>query len=94
MSAKRFAEWQAYYQVEPFGPPAGYWQAGLIASTLANVHRTKKSQKALTPEDFMPRAMTQGADGEPDDQVDVGAQALQVFQAIAEQQRASGQGAA
>lgn len=91
MSAKRFAEWQAYYQLEPFGPPAGYWQAGLIASTLANVNRTKKSQKAMTPEDFMPRGMTQAENDEP---VDVGAQALQVFQAIAEQQRASGQGAA
>jgi len=94
MSAKRFAEWQAYYQVEPFGPPAGYWQAGLIASTLANVNRTKKSQKALTPEDFMPRTMTQAGNEEPGEPVDVGAQALHVFQAIAEQQRASGQGAA
>lgn len=91
MSAKRFVEWQAYYQLEPFGPPPEYWQAGLIASTVANVQRTKKSQKAFTPEDFMPRAMTQAENDEP---ADVGTQALQVFQAIAAQQQESGQGAA
>jgi hypothetical protein len=89
MSAKQFVEWQAYYQVEPFGPPSGYWQAGLIASTLANVNRTKKRQKALTPEDFMPRTLVQG---EADEPVDVGAQTVQAFQMMAEQQKASGRG--
>ena len=57
MSARRFAEWQAYCAIEPFGPPAAFWQAGLIASMLANVNRTKKSQKAFAAEDFMPSTM-------------------------------------
>lgn len=59
-------EWLAYYQLEPFGPPAGYWQAGLIASTLANVNRTKNTQKAFISEDFMPRTMTAQDEREQD----------------------------
>lgn len=56
MSARTFAEWQAYCALEPFGPEAEYWRAGLIASILANVHR-KKNQKPFTPEDFMPTTL-------------------------------------
>lgn len=56
MSARTFAEWQAYCAVEPFGPPAEFWRAGVIAATLANVHR-KKGQQPFKPEDFMPKGM-------------------------------------
>jgi hypothetical protein len=80
MSGRQFAEWMAYAQLEPFGSPAQFWQAGLIASVLANVNRTKKDQKAFKPEDFMPRSMVE----EPEERNDVGAKILQTFQALAD----------
>jgi hypothetical protein len=58
MSARTFAEWQAYCSLEPFGPPAEFWRAGLLASILANVHR-KKNQAPFKPEDFMPKGLQQ-----------------------------------
>lgn len=79
MSAREFAEWQAYCTLEPFGPMADYWQAGLVSSVIANVNRTKKSQKAFTPEDFMPQSMT---DTQPDQQ-DVEQAAVECFQSLA-----------
>lgn len=54
VTAEELQEWEAYSQLEPFGPPAEFWQAGIIASTLANLHR-KKGKKPFKPEDFMPR---------------------------------------
>lgn len=56
MSARTFAEWQAYCSLEPFGPQADYWRAGVIAAMIANVNR-KKNQPAFKPEDFMPNGM-------------------------------------
>lgn len=83
MSARQFVEWQAYCAVEPFGPQAEYWRAGLIASVIANVNRTKKSQKAFTPEDFMPQMMTT----QPDDpQQDVSAAVVETFHSLAAMQ--------
>ena len=67
MSAHQWAEWQAFLALEPSGPPAEFWRAGMIASTIANVNRTKKSQKVLMPDDFMPRSF-QPERVEPDDQ--------------------------
>lgn len=58
MSARTLAEWQAYAAVEPFGPPAAWWRAGLLAATLANVHRDPKRKR--TPyrvEEFLPELM-------------------------------------
>lgn len=58
MSARTFAEWQAFYTLEQFGSQADFWQAGLIASMIANVYR-KKNQKPFTPYDFMPKGMVE-----------------------------------
>lgn len=58
MSARTFAEWQAYYSIQPFGPRAEYWRAALITSMIANVNR-KKGQKPFVPEDFMPKLMVE-----------------------------------
>lgn len=58
MPARLLKEWQAYNQLEPFGPPAAFWRTGLVASQQANLNRTKKTQKAYGPEDFMPSTMT------------------------------------
>lgn len=43
----------AYADVEPFGPDADAWRAGIIASTIANVNR-KKGSRPFSPQDFMP----------------------------------------
>ncbi len=54
-------EWIAYYELDPWGGPRGDLQAGIIASTMANIHRGRKAP--LRPRDFMPqfgrRAQTQ-----------------------------------
>lgn len=88
MSARRFAEWKAYCQIEPFGPPAAFWQAGMQASVLANVNRTKPSQKAFQPADFMPAALTEQP--QPDDPSAAGEKIAKVFQDLAELHRAQG----
>lgn len=51
--SRQFAEWQAYYQLEPWGEERADLRAGIIASTIANVNRGK-GQRAFTPSDFMP----------------------------------------
>jgi len=55
LSAKEFSEWIEFYNLEPFGWEADCYIAGIIASTIANVHRdTKKRQKPYDPLDFVP----------------------------------------
>ncbi|MDP2381239.1 MAG: hypothetical protein Q8N00_00385 [Nitrospirota bacterium] len=88
LSARKLREWQAYAELEPFGPPAGFWRAGLIASVVANVNRTKKSQQAFSAEDFMPRTMV--TEAEKDDAPDVGASVLRAFQDLATLQQSKG----
>lgn len=58
MSARTFAEWQAYSTIEPFGPQAEFWRAGMIACMIANVNR-KKNQQPFKPEDFMPKGLVE-----------------------------------
>lgn len=52
MSSAEFLEWMVYYGLEPFGELRGDLRAGVIASTIANVHRDKKS-KSFKPSDFL-----------------------------------------
>jgi hypothetical protein len=51
MTARQFAEWVAYYGIEPFGED--WKQTGEIASLLYNAHRSSDA-RASTPADFMP----------------------------------------
>lgn len=53
LSSRQIAEWMAYYNIEPFGEHPAYWRAGVIAATIANVNRGKRS-RVVKPEDFMP----------------------------------------
>jgi hypothetical protein len=53
LSARQMAEWQAYARIEPFGELRADARAGIIASTVQNLLRGKKS-KALKPVDIMP----------------------------------------
>jgi hypothetical protein len=90
MSARQFAEWQAYGMIEPFGPPAAFWQAGVIAATLANAHRDpKKHPKAFQPEDFMPKGLMDQQAHEIDPEAAARAIAGR-FQAFAALHRAQG----
>lgn len=88
MSARTFTEWQAYCTVEPFGPPAEFFRAGIVAAMLANVHR-KKNQKPFTPEDFMPKSL------QPEPHEMSGAQRADIlrhnFEAYREAQKVTGQ---
>lgn len=48
-------EWQAYYELEPFGEQAAFWRSAMIASVLANIHRNRKKQRQpFTIADFLP----------------------------------------
>jgi len=81
MPAQTYYDWIVLEQVEPFGEAAHYLRTGIIASTIANVHRGKDS-RAFTPEDFMP--LTFKAEVKPQDAKSIKARLL----AIAEYQNA------
>ncbi len=54
LSAKRFLEWEAYAQLEPFDARRGDYRAASIAAVIANVNRDPKKQtKPFTVEDFV-----------------------------------------
>lgn len=89
MPARLLAEWQAYYTLEPFGPPAQFWQAGLVTSMVRNVNRAKSSDKLSTPEDFMPPAMTKTEPVELDPE-DTSRMLKDRFQALADLNRIQG----
>jgi len=44
----------AYASLEPFGETRADLRAGIIASTVANAHRDRKT-KPMKPSDFMPK---------------------------------------
>ncbi|MCH7872238.1 MAG: DUF4035 domain-containing protein [Planctomycetes bacterium] len=48
-----FAEWCAFYILDPWGGERGDLQAGIIASTIAQVNAAKG--KRFKPADFMPK---------------------------------------
>jgi hypothetical protein len=43
MTAEDLTEWEAYYQLEPFGPIADNFNHGRMATIMLNVNRQKKS---------------------------------------------------
>jgi len=52
MSSAEFAEWLAYYQLEPFGQDRADLPGAIVAATIANVHRG--DHEPYTPADFLP----------------------------------------
>jgi len=54
MTSLQVLEWRAYYLIEPFGEKPKFLRTGIIASVIANVHRSKKD-RTFAPEDFMPQ---------------------------------------
>lgn len=56
MSSREFAEWMAYYTLEPFGVEREDLRAAIVASTIANANRDpKKKRQPYEPADFMPQ---------------------------------------
>lgn len=49
----------AYYQLEPFGPPADYHRCGSSLALQGNIHRdSKKHPEVFHPEEFFPPSYT------------------------------------
>jgi hypothetical protein len=53
MDSRELSDWQAYFQLEPFGPPQEDLRAGYLASLFYNVNR-KSSAPARSAADFFP----------------------------------------
>lgn len=51
INARDFAEWMAYYQLEPFGQDRADYPASIVAHTVAVCNGAKDSN----PSDFMPK---------------------------------------
>jgi hypothetical protein len=54
MRPSELGTWIALYAVDPWGEQRADLRTGILASTMANIHRGKGSQ-AFSPADFMPR---------------------------------------
>ena len=55
MSSREFAEWWAYYQLDPFGPERADLRNAALMALIAEMFRDpKKRGNPFTPEDFMP----------------------------------------
>jgi len=54
ITSRQFAEWLAYSRIEPWGEERDDLRMGIVASTIANVNRSK-NQKLFTPDQFMPQ---------------------------------------
>jgi hypothetical protein len=56
VSSREFAEWLAYYRLEPFGPEADDARMAQLLALTANVNRDPKRRRTpWTPDDFLPR---------------------------------------
>lgn len=55
MSAKEFAEWVAFFELEPWGWEADSFHAAMVSAMIANTVRDpKKRRRPWEPADFMP----------------------------------------
>lgn len=52
MSARKYREWLAYYDIEPFGEKRADLRSAIIASTMANAWRNKGTRR-FKLNDFM-----------------------------------------
>ena len=52
IDSAELTEWQAYYNLEPWGEQKSDVRTGIIASTIANVNRGKNT-KSFSYEDFI-----------------------------------------
>jgi hypothetical protein len=62
ITPRKFDEWMAYCQVEPFGEE--WYQTGLTNATLCNVMGKKKGGGVFKPQEFMPRVVKRRSEEE------------------------------
>ncbi len=55
ITVEEFQTWFLLEQIEPYGEYGAWLRTGVLASTMANIHRGK-DQSAFAPLDFMPEA--------------------------------------
>lgn len=53
IDAREFAEWQAYYTLEPFGEERADYRNAILCTLIANALQGKRGRRAK-PKDFMP----------------------------------------
>lgn len=66
VDSREFSEWQAFWQMEPWGEGRGDLRAGIIASTMANLWRGADTPP-FTPQDFMPQLDRQSTEADDPD---------------------------
>lgn len=54
LTSAQFAEWEAFFSLEPWGFEMDNFRAGIVASTVANFSQASKRHD-FAPRDFMPR---------------------------------------
>jgi hypothetical protein len=54
VTAREFAEWQAFYRLDPFGEYRADYRMGLLIAATLNLWKDKGDEPAR-PEDFMPK---------------------------------------
>ncbi len=79
MPGRLLAEWMAFYQLEPFGPPADFTRAGIVASEVFNAKRTKDSQPIAKAADYLPKEMVAGA---PIDDAELGERNANMLESV------------
>ena len=55
MSSRELSEWMAYSTLEPFGEERADLRSGIVAATIANVHRDPAKSGPIAPSVFMPQ---------------------------------------
>ncbi len=66
MSSAEFAEWLAYYRLEPFGEERADARSALLAALIANLYRNpKRRREPYQISDFMPHFEAHEADEKP-----------------------------
>jgi hypothetical protein len=53
ISSREFAEWQAYYKLEAFGPSVQEQQLAMMSWLFAEAWSDPKKGRRLSPQDFM-----------------------------------------
>jgi hypothetical protein len=52
ITSAEFAEWLAYYSIEPFGDDLLDRQMAQLEALMANIHRDPKKGRSFKPDDF------------------------------------------
>lgn len=66
MSSREFAEWLAFFRLQPYGEMREDFRFARLMALLANVNRDPDTSREFTHEDFMPKFEDPEPD-EPDD---------------------------